>query len=50
MLIIKDKAGLEMAKQLKELMDATVEASQAGDLPDHLPSAPTATVNNPFKS
>jgi hypothetical protein len=48
--ITKDKAGLAIAQELKTLIDDTVEALQAEHLPDHVPIAPTDTIDNPFKS
>ena len=48
--ITRDKAGLKLAEELKELIDATVAALRADkNLPDHIPIAPTEKVNNPFK-
>lgn len=47
--ITKDQAGLRLAKELKALVDATVAVLQNEDLPDHVPSAPTEKVENPFK-
>jgi hypothetical protein len=47
--ITKDKEGLKLAQELKELIDAAVKALQAEDLPDHVPIAPTENVDNPFK-
>lgn len=50
--ITRDKAGLEVAKQLKALVDATVEAltveHEAKTLPDHITIVKTDTVENPF--
>jgi len=48
--ITKDKAGLAIAQELKVLIDDTVTALQAEHLPDHVPIAPTDTIDNPFKS
>lgn len=47
--ITRDKAGLALAHQLKTLMDETVAALEATDLPDNIPPPlkPT-TVKNPF--
>jgi hypothetical protein len=48
--ITKDKAGLALAHQLKELIDATVASLHVEtNLPDHIPLAPSETVDNPFK-
>lgn len=48
--ITRDKAGLKLAKELKELIDATVAALQAEKLPDHIAIQPPDEVDNPFKS
>jgi hypothetical protein len=49
--ITKDKAGLELAQRLKQLLDATVKALKAEkDLPDHVPITPPDSVDNPFSS
>jgi hypothetical protein len=48
--LTKDKAGLQQAKQLKELIDATVAALEAEkNLPDHIVVKPAEKVDNPFK-
>jgi hypothetical protein len=48
--ITRDKAGLHLAKELKELIDATVKALESENLPDHVPIKPTEKIDNPFKS
>ena len=47
--ITKDQAGLKLARELKELIDATVAVLQNEDLPDHVPLTPTEKIENPFK-
>jgi hypothetical protein len=47
--ITRDKEGLKLAKELKQLIDATVAALQAEDLPDHVPVKPAENIDNPFK-
>jgi hypothetical protein len=47
--ITKDKAGLKIAKELKQLIDATIEVLQAESLPDNIPIVPMNNVDNPFK-
>jgi hypothetical protein len=47
--ITKDKAGLKLAKELQELINATVTALEAGNLPDHVPTKPAEKIDNPFK-
>jgi hypothetical protein len=47
--LTKDKAGLEQAKALKEVIDAVVAALEAEkSLPDHISVKPTEKVKNPF--
>jgi hypothetical protein len=48
--ITRDKAGLEAARALKALLDATVTALEGdGALPETAkPPRPTRTVKNPF--
>ena len=46
--ITKDKVGLQQAKKLKELIDATVVALDKGSLPDHVAITPSEKVKNPF--
>ncbi len=46
--ITKDKAGLLLAENLKELLDATVAALKAETLPDQIALQPTDSVDNPF--
>lgn len=47
--LTKDKAGLEYARQLKGLLDATVASLEAANLPEHVAVAPTEKVTNPFR-
>jgi hypothetical protein len=48
--LTKDKAGLQQAKQLKDLIDATIAALEAEkNLPDHIAIKPSEKVDNPFK-
>jgi hypothetical protein len=47
--ITRDKAGLKLALELKELIDAAVTALQAEKLPEHIAVAPSEKVDNPFK-
>jgi hypothetical protein len=46
--LTRDKQGLALAKELKELLDDTIKALQAEDLPDQIKNAPTDEVENPF--
>ncbi len=48
--ITRDKAGLATALELKELIDATVTALRAADLPEHIEEKPAKMVKNPFKN
>jgi hypothetical protein len=48
--ITKDKAGLQLANELKAQIDAVVEALQKESLPDHVAAMPAERVDNPFKS
>ena len=48
--ITRDKAGLQLALELKELVDGAVRHLQAAaDLPDAITPNPTDSVDNPFK-
>lgn len=48
--ITRDKAGLERALQLKDILDAAVKALQDdAALPDRVAFKPTDKVDNPFK-
>ncbi len=48
--ITRDKAGLERALQLKDIVDAAVKALQDdAALPDRIAVKPTDKVDNPFK-
>jgi hypothetical protein len=46
--LTRDKAGLALAKQLKDVIDKTIKAMQSRELPDHITNAPTDTTDNPF--
>ena len=47
--LTRDKAGLEQAKALKEVIDAVVAALEAEkNLPNHISVKPTEKVKNPF--
>jgi hypothetical protein len=49
--ITKDKAGLRLAQELRQLLDATVKALEAEkDLPEQVPLTPPDSVKNPFSS
>lgn len=49
--ITKDKAGLQLARELKQLIDATVSALEAEkNLPAHVTITPPDNVGNPFAS
>jgi hypothetical protein len=47
--LTKDKAGLEKARQLKQLLDETVRALESVDLPDAVDSESPSHVPNPFR-
>jgi hypothetical protein len=47
--ITKDKAGLRLASELKELIDAAIAVLQKESLPDHVAVMPAERVDNPFK-
>lgn len=48
--ITRDQSGLQLALELKELIDAAVAHLQAAqDLPAAIESKPTDRVDNPFK-
>ena len=48
--ITRDKRGLQLALELKALLDATVAHLQAApDLPEAIAPAPTDSLDNPFK-
>jgi hypothetical protein len=46
--LTRDKRGLALAKELKALLDDTIKALEAEDLPDEVKTAPTDQVDNPF--
>ncbi len=48
--ITRDQAGLQLARELKAVVDATLAALEAApDLPAHIALRPTDSVDNPFK-
>jgi hypothetical protein len=48
--ITRDQAGLQRARELKAVVDATLAALEAAtDLPAHIELRPTNKVDNPFK-
>jgi hypothetical protein len=47
--ITRDKEGLALAKQLSQLLDATLAILQSEQLPDHVAIKSTDNVDNPFK-
>lgn len=49
--ITKDKAGLQRAHELKQLIDATVKALETEkNLPAHVAITPPDNIGNPFNS
>lgn len=49
--ITKDKAGLQLARELKQLIDATINALEAEkNLPAQVTTTPPDNVGNPFNS
>jgi len=46
--ITRDKTGLQFAKDLKALIDATVDELQKENLPDHVSIRLAEKVKNPF--
>lgn len=48
--ITKDQAGLRLAKELKDVLDAAVAALQKETLPEHVAVMPAERIDNPFKS
>jgi hypothetical protein len=48
--ITRDKAGLKLAEEMKDLIDAIAATLRADkNLPDHITIAPAQRVDNPFK-
>lgn len=43
-----DKEGYKLAKELKVILDLTLEEMEKTDLPDHMILAELETVKNPF--
>ncbi len=46
--LTRDKAGLALARQLKDVVDKTIKAMQSGELPDQIRTTPTDNIDNPF--
>jgi hypothetical protein len=46
--ITRDKEGLAIARQLKEILDLTLAELEKSDLPEKISLAPADTVDNPF--
>jgi hypothetical protein len=46
--ITRDKAGLTIARQLKEILDLTLAELEKSELPEKVTLAPAETVDNPF--
>lgn len=46
--LTRDRAGLAHARQLKQLLDATVRELEAAPLPEHIDTRPPDEVPNPF--
>jgi hypothetical protein len=46
--ITKDKEGLRLALQLKDVIDSTLKVLQSAKLPERIQNKPTDTVDNPF--
>ncbi len=48
--ITRDQAGLQRARELKAVVDATLAALEAApDLPAQIEPRPTDSIDNPFK-
>ena len=48
--ITRDQAGLQLARELKAVVDATLAALEGtAELPEHIALRPTDSVDNPFK-
>jgi len=46
--ITRDKAGLTIARQLKEILDLTLAELERSELPEKIALVPAETVDNPF--
>ena len=46
--VTRDKEGLGNARQLKAILDATMDVLERADLPDHIEMVKPKTVKNPF--
>ncbi|QAU34103.1 hypothetical protein [Janthinobacterium sp. 17J80-10] len=46
--VTRDKPGLELARELKRVLDATVRALEGETLPERITTRPSEKVRNPF--
>jgi hypothetical protein len=46
--VTRDKEGLALARQLKEVLDLTMAELEKEELPERIALAPLETVDNPF--
>ena len=46
--ITRDKTGLTIARQLKEILDLTLAELERSELPEKIALVPAETVDNPF--
>jgi hypothetical protein len=46
--ITRDKVGLTIARQLKEIVDLTLAELEKSELPEKITLTPEETVDNPF--
>jgi hypothetical protein len=46
--ITRDKEGLALARQMKEILDLTLAELEKEELPERIAPAPLETVDNPF--
>lgn len=47
--ITRDKEGLQLAQELKALLDETVKLLSSEKLLDHIQTKPAEKIDNPFK-
>lgn len=47
--LTRDKEGLALARELKALVEATLEVLESEDLPDRIEIDPPDEVDNPFQ-
>ena len=47
--ITRDKEGLAIARELKSILDLTIDALEGEELPDKIKIKAAKTVKNPFK-